>query len=82
MAHIFYVFLGSNILFFIFEGGREEERLQIDRKQSCQTPPTFGTARNNSGRNKAAFKRFPATSLQLSRQALLCSTVLPLAVNR
>lgn len=39
-------------------------RVQIDRKPSCQPPPTLGKARNNSTCNEAALKRFPAALLQ------------------
>lgn len=48
-------------------------RVQIDRKPSCQPPPTLGKARNNSACNEAVLKRFPAALLQL---ALFCLAVL------
>lgn len=41
-------------------------RVQIDRKPSCQPPPTLGKARNNSACNEAVLKRFPAALLQLA----------------
>lgn len=42
------------------------KRVQIDRKPSCQPPPTLGRARNNSVSNEVALKRFPALLLQLA----------------
>lgn len=41
-------------------------RVQIDRKPSCQPPPTLGKARNNSACNEVVLKRFPAALLQLA----------------
>lgn len=53
-------------------------RVQIDRKPSCQPPPTLGKARNNSACNEVVLKRFPAALLQLANR--LYSAVL-LLVN-
>lgn len=39
-------------------------RVQINRKPSCQPPPTLGKARNNSACNDVVLKRFPAALLQ------------------
>lgn len=41
-------------------------RVQINRKPSCQPPPTLGKARNNSACNDVTLKRFPAALLQLA----------------
>lgn len=41
-------------------------RVQINRKPSCQPPPTLGKARNNSACNDVVQKRFPAALLQLA----------------
>lgn len=46
-------------------------RVQIDRKPSCQPPPTLGKARNNSACKEVVLKRFPAALLQLADR--LCS---------
>lgn len=46
-------------------------RVQIDRKPSCQPPPTLGKAGNNSVCNAVVLKRFPAALLQLADR--LCS---------
>lgn len=46
-------------------------RVQIDRKPSCQPPPTLGKARNNSACNEVVLKRFPAALLQLADRLLM-----------